>query len=34
MVRGYLVGGVQRSSGKDGIPEDWDEGKLMTEAIW
>ena len=34
MVRGYLVGGVQRSSGKDGIPGDWDEGKLMTEAIW
>lgn len=34
MVRGYLVGGVQRSSGKDGIPGDWDEGKLLTEAIW
>ena len=30
----YLVGGMQRSPGKDGVPGDWDEGKLLTEAIW
>ena len=34
VVREYLVGGVQRSSGKDGIPGDGDEGKLLTEALW
>lgn len=34
VVREYVVGGVQRSSGKDGIPGDWDEGKLLTEALW
>ena len=34
VVREYLVGGVQRSSGKDGIPRDGDEGKLLTEALW
>ena len=32
--REYLVGGVKRSLGKDGIPGDWDEGNLLTEAIW
>ena len=34
VVREYVVGGMQRSWGKDGVPEDWDEGKLLTEAIW
>ena len=34
VVRDYLVGGMQRSPGKDGVPGDWDEGKLLTEAIW
>ena len=34
VVREYRVGGVQRSSGKDGIPRDGDEGKLLTEALW
>ena len=28
VVREYLVGGMKRSSGKDGVPRDWDEGKL------
>lgn len=28
VVREYLVGGTQRSPGKDGVPGDWDEGKL------
>ena len=34
VVREYVVGGMQRSWGKDGVPEDWDEGKLLTETIW
>ena len=34
VVREYLVDGMQRSPGKDGVPGDWDEGKLLTEAIW
>ena len=28
VVREYLVGGMKRSLGKDGVPRDWDEGKL------
>ena len=34
VIREYVVGGVHRSSGKEGIPGDGDEGKLLTEARW